>query len=150
MSGQHRAPEQAFLKTIKSCLLPVLGLCAFSSQTLATVYVCTNDSCTTWTAITPTQLAKKSTDGENTTIQQMLSQSTEQSIVNGFSDPGIGNTNLYIKSSLRYVGGVEPFAGKQHVTAYIYKSTDLHTRLKTCHAFSFIKAGATRYFATCQ
>ncbi|MCX8960877.1 hypothetical protein EHW64_06735 [Erwinia psidii] len=146
----HRPTRAGTLKSCLLSLLPVLGLCAFSGQSLATVYVCSDDNCSSWTPITRTQLDTKSTDGENTTIEQTLSQSAEQSITNGVSNPGVGSTNLYLKKSLWHIGGVEPFKGKQHVTAYIYKATDLHTRLKTCHAFSIKNAGGKKYHATCS
>lgn len=151
--GLNRFPQGVLAKTLRSCLLSlaaIMGAGAFFSQAQAAVYVCSNDSCSSWKAITQAQRDTKSTDGENTTIQQTLSQSADQSITNGASDPTIGNTNLYLKSSLWHTGGYDPFHGKQHVTVYIYKSTDLNKRLKTCHAFSFTNPGGKRYHATCE
>ncbi|KHS72114.1 hypothetical protein RC77_03230 [Pectobacterium brasiliense] len=139
------------MKTFKSCLLSlvsILGLSVVSSHSLAAVFVCSNDDCSKWTAITQQQLDTKSTDGEGTTIRQTLSQSSEASVVNGYNSTA--KTNLYLKSSLWHIGGGEPIKGKQHVTAYVYKSTDPNTRLKTCHAFSYKKELKGPYYATCQ
>lgn len=138
------------MKTLKSCLLPLvstLGLAALSSHSLAAVYVCSDADCNGWAPITEEQFETKSTDGEDTTIRQTLSQSASESITNGYNS--VANTDLYLKSNLWHIGGIEPFKGKQHVTAYIYKSTDPNTRLKTCHAFSF-KNPKGRYHATCD
>lgn len=143
--------REAPMKIFQSYWLPLvsaLGLSMLSSYSHAAVFVCSNDACSNWTAITQAQLNTKSTDGEGTTILQTLSESSEASVVNGYNSTG--NTNLYLKNSLWHIGGVEPIKGKQHVTAYVYKSTDLNTRLKTCHAFSYKKDLKGPYFATCQ
>ncbi|WMN16540.1 hypothetical protein QL104_24790 [Pseudomonas piscis] len=138
------------MKTLRSYLFPLastLGLAVLSSHALAAVYVCGDEECSTWDAITEVQLETKSTDGENTTIRQTLSLSASESITNGYNS--IANTDLYLKKSLWHIGGIEPFKGKQHVTAYVYKSIDPDTRLKTCHAFSY-KNPKGRYHATCD
>lgn len=128
-------------------LAAALGLAAFSSHSMAAVYVCSDDACNQWTAITEQQLETRSTDGENTTIRQTLSQSANESITNGYNN--ISKTDLYLKKNLWHIGGLDPFKGKQHVTAYIYKSDAPHIRLKTCHAFSFTNPKG-RYHATCD
>lgn len=138
------------MKTRQSCLLALaaaLCLGIVSSNSMAAVYVCSDDACNKWAAITEEQLELKSTDGEDTSIRQTLSESASESITNGYNN--LYDTDLYLKKDLWHIGGIDPFKGKEHVTVYIYKSTDPDRRLKTCHAFSF-KNPKGRYHATCS
>ncbi|HMI19596.1 MAG TPA: hypothetical protein VK533_08640 [Sphingomonas sp.] len=117
---------------------------AFSEVAPAAVFVCTNESCSTWAAITATQLALKSNDPSKTAISAALSNSTQDSVTNGYNSAA--GTNLYLKSSLWHEGGDDPFKGFDHVTAYVFKNG---AKVKTCHVFSYAKVLKGPYFATC-
>ncbi|AZE48662.1 hypothetical protein C4K04_2990 [Pseudomonas chlororaphis] len=142
------------MKILRACLLPLvstLGLAAFSSHALADVYLCTADPCTKW-ELSPLSKQKreiKSTDGNNTTIEEALKNSANASITNGYNS--IANTVLYLKESLWHLDPKsDPFKGQQHLTVYIYKTTDLNTRLWSCHAYSFKDQNGKKYYATCE
>lgn len=123
------------------------GACILPAAAQSAVFVCSNDVCSAWTPITALQLASQSTDGHHTTIQNALANSTQDSVTNGYNS--IANTNIYLKRSLWHQGGVTPFQGTDHVTAYVYKTTNLNVRLKTCHVFSISQVLGGPRFATC-
>jgi hypothetical protein len=128
-------------------MLTTFCLTLLSSNTLANVYICTNDNCTIWRDINPTQYDAQATDGTETTIRQALSESSDDSIKNGYKNAS--DTNLYLKNVLWHLGGQGAFADIQHVTAYVYKSTDLNYRIKSCHIFSS-KTPTGTYHTTCE
>lgn len=137
------------MKTHYACLLTLismLGLTVLSGHSMAAVFVCRDDNCNAWDKITETQFNMAPSDGQTTTIRQALDGASEDSVKNGFNS--VSNTNLYLKKSLWHKGGIESFHGLEHITTYIYKSTDLNTRIKTCHIFSY-KTPKGSYHATC-
>lgn len=130
------------------CLLFItaLGSTVLPSYSFANVFVCKDDNCQGWTPITDAQYSIASSDGNTTTIRQALSGASEESVRNGYNNTS--NTDLYLKNSMWHPGGITPFEGGEHVTAYVYKSTDPGTLLKTCHIFS-VKNPKGAYHATC-
>ncbi len=115
------------------------------------MYLCTADPCTSWDPkrLTTEQRAIKSTDREKTTIEEALKNSANDSITNGYMNKA--STNLYLKNSLWHLDPKgDPFAGEQHLTVYIYKTTDLKNRLWSCHAYSFKDPKGKKYHATCE
>lgn len=127
-------------------LISTVSFMALFNHSIAAVFVCLDNDCNTWAPITNAQYSTASSDEKNTTLRVALGGTSEPPVINGFNS--LYNTDLYIKNSMWHTGGIEPFKGIQHVTAYVYKSTDPSKRLHTCHIFS-IKNPSGAYHATC-
>jgi hypothetical protein len=84
-----------------------------------------------YVAISNTQLARTSSDGEKTTVAQTLSQSREASIQNAYN--GVGNTELLVTKFWHKGGSSQLDSTWEHITVEVYKND---TYVKTCHAYS--------------
>lgn len=132
------------MKNISNHLLLVVFFNVFLvSQANAAVYVCTDNNCESHTAITNSQLAIKSRDSSNTTIDQALNNSADKRITNCMTND---EWNLYLKPGLWHLGGTGP-KFEEHLTAYVYKDGKHQT---TCHVFSYKTKLFGPYKTTCD
>lgn len=81
---------------------------------------------------TDEQLEARSTTGDKPTIADTLSNSVEQSLINGYYS--LGNTDLVITKGWHKGGKLYYDDTFEHVTVEVYKNDEY---VKTCHAYSF-------------
>lgn len=124
--------------------LAVIALTGAASPAVAAVYVCDDENCGSWKAITDAQWDAQSTDDDKTSVRSTLSNSSDASINNGYNS--ISDTDLYIKK-FWHKGGKLPFDGTyQHITVAVWKGSQYK---KTCHAYSFTTKLNGPYQASC-
>lgn len=108
-------------------------------------------SATDYQPISTTQLARKSSDSEKTTVAQTLSNSREESIQNAYN--GVGNTELLVTKFWHKGGDLTLDSILEHITVEVWKND---TYVKTCHAYSLaveLGKGAKRrrvYQSSCK
>lgn len=106
---------------------------------------------TDYQPISATQLALTSSDGQETTVAETLSNSREVSIQNAYN--GVGNTELLV-TKFWHKGGTSTLDSTwEHITVEVWKNDE---HVKTCHAYSSdteIGKGTNRrrvYLSTCD
>jgi hypothetical protein len=115
----------------------------------AAVFVCTNDTCSTWRAATPNDEVIATTGAPNcpttgVTVKATLSNSDQDSITNGYNN--IARTDLYIDRRFWHKGGDFPIDDRQcHLTVKVYKNNGY---VKTCHTYDSNPTG--KYQALCN
>lgn len=126
----------------KIILVSLAIVIIFANQSIANIYVCDQDPCTTWKPITDAQRAMESFDEVKTRVDVALINSSNDRIKKGVSD---ANLNLYLKSNLWHKGGSAP-KSYEHLTAYVYED---NVHVETCHIHSYKTKLFGPYVTTC-
>lgn len=139
------------MKAYKSLFFLIIStffLITFSGQSMARVFVCTQQDCSNnnWAPITVAQQQLQA-PGTTVDIAHALAGSEETIIRN---NTGAGSvSDLYLKVSLWHNGGTTPpgAPNNMHLTAYVYNAANNQLHEASCHIFPALRLGF--YITTC-